>query len=84
MPYFLPALALLLNAFIWGVSWWPFRLLQGAGLHPLWATALLYALALAALLALRPGALRRAWQTPGLALLALLAAGSLVVRIARP
>ena len=73
MPYFLPALALLLNAFIWGVSWWPFRLLQGAGLHPLWATALLYALALAALLALRPGALRRAWQTPGLALLALAA-----------
>ncbi|WP_027994853.1 EamA family transporter [Simplicispira psychrophila] len=73
MHYFLPALALLLNALIWGVSWWPFRLLQGAGLHPLWATALLYAVALVALLALRPGALRLAWQHPALWLLALAA-----------
>jgi drug/metabolite transporter (DMT)-like permease len=52
----LPVLALLLNALIWGVSWWPFRQLQHAGLHPLWATSLLFAVALAGLLALRPGA----------------------------
>jgi hypothetical protein len=38
----LPALALILNAFVWGVSWWPFRVLQAHGLHPLWATALIY------------------------------------------
>ena len=37
-----PILALILNAFVWGVSWWPFRQLQGHGLHPLWATALVY------------------------------------------
>ena len=41
----LPGLALTANAFIWGVSWWPFRLLEGRGLHPLWATAFIYAAA---------------------------------------
>jgi drug/metabolite transporter (DMT)-like permease len=52
-----PALALLLNAFVWGISWWPFRELQRMGLHPLWATALIYAVSMALLLAVRP----RAW-----------------------
>lgn len=73
MPSFLPILALLFNAFIWGLSWWPFRILHDAGLHPLWATAMMYALALACLLAVRPGALRVALQHPGLWLLALAA-----------
>ena len=50
----LPALALVLNAFVWGVSWWPFRELQGHGLHPLWATALIYIVSMILLLALRP------------------------------
>lgn len=40
-----PALALTFNAFVWGVSWWPFRQLEQAGLHPLAATALIYLLA---------------------------------------
>ena len=44
-----PALALVLNAFVWGVSWWPFRRLESAGLHPLWATALIYAVAVIAI-----------------------------------
>jgi drug/metabolite transporter (DMT)-like permease len=35
-------LALLTNAFIWGVAWWPLRWLQAHGLHPLWATALVH------------------------------------------
>ena len=43
--------ALVINAFVWGVSWWPFRQLQGYGLHPLWATALLYVMVFAVLLA---------------------------------
>ncbi|MFM9902416.1 MAG: DMT family transporter [Polaromonas sp.] len=47
---FLPVTALVANAFIWGVSWWPFRALQGLGLHPLWSTALVYALVFALLL----------------------------------
>jgi drug/metabolite transporter (DMT)-like permease len=53
-----PALALLLNAFVWGVSWWPLRQLQAHGLHPLWATALVYVISMALLLAFRPGAWR--------------------------
>jgi drug/metabolite transporter (DMT)-like permease len=59
-----PALALLLNAFVWGISWWPFRQLQAHGLHPLWATALVYLVSLVLLLALRPGAWRGFGQQP--------------------
>jgi drug/metabolite transporter (DMT)-like permease len=44
------AWAIVLNAGVWGLSWLPFRLLQAQGLHPLWATALIYALCLACLL----------------------------------
>ena len=46
----LAASALVLNALVWGVSWWPFRQLQGYGLHPLWATALMYLMIVAGLL----------------------------------
>jgi drug/metabolite transporter (DMT)-like permease len=52
------ALALLANAFSWGVSWWPFRQLHMLGVHPLWATALIYAMAVVVLLAVRPSAWR--------------------------
>ena len=51
-------LALLANALVWGVSWWPFRQLQSHGLHPLWSTALLYVLIFVLLLLLRPGSWR--------------------------
>jgi drug/metabolite transporter (DMT)-like permease len=69
-----PAFALLLNAFVWGVSWWPFRELQAMGLHPLWATALIYLVSLALLLAVRPQAWRPFAREPLLWLL-LAAAG---------
>ena len=36
--------AIVANAFIWGVSWWPLKYLQNSGLHPLWATAAIYLL----------------------------------------
>ena len=71
MPNLLSILALVFNALVWGVSWWPFRQLHAAGLHPLWATALMYALALVCLLLARPQALRTALQHPALWLLAL-------------
>ena len=35
---------LLLNAFVWGLSWWPFKRLESLGLHPLWATTVVYGL----------------------------------------
>lgn len=62
----LPALALMCNALVWGVSWWPFRFLQQQGLHPLWTTALIYGCALIVILLWRPGALRQLLTTPAL------------------
>ena len=38
----MPYLALLFNALVWGLSWWPLRQLQAQGLHPLWATLLFF------------------------------------------
>ena len=61
-----PALALVFNAFVWGVSWWPFRELQAHGLHPLWATALIYVARLAVIVALRPQAVARLRARPAL------------------
>ncbi|MFM7802473.1 MAG: DMT family transporter, partial [Limnohabitans sp.] len=39
-----PVLGLLANALVFGLSWWPFREMADRGLHPLWATALMYGL----------------------------------------
>ena len=65
------AMALVINAFIWGVSWWPFRALQGYGLHPLWSTALMYVMVFALLLTLRSNSWRGVLANPGLWLLGL-------------
>ncbi len=42
----LPVLALLLGATLWGVFWYPLRLLEQQGLVGLWATLLIYGAAL--------------------------------------
>ena len=63
---YLPALALTLNALVWGVSWWPFRTLQSHGLHPMWATAIIYLFAIACLAVFRPTAWRSLVQHPAL------------------
>jgi len=65
----LPVLALVLNALVWGVSWWPFRILQSHGLHPMWATAIIYVFALICLLLIKPGAWRGLLRHPLLWLL---------------
>lgn len=70
-----PALALVLNALIWGVSWYPFRLLHDAGLHPLWSTVLIFGLAVLVIGALRPAAWRELGAHPALWVI-LLAAGT--------
>ncbi len=62
----LPVLALLFNAFVWGVSWWPFRQLEAQGLHALWATSLIYALAVLVLTIVRPAAWAELIRTPAL------------------
>ena len=65
-PTWLAVSALVLNAFVWGVSWWPFRHLEAQGLHALWATALVYGAALAVVLAWRPRAGMELLRHPGL------------------
>ena len=62
----LAALALTFNAFAWGVSWWPLRQLESVGVHPLWATTLIYGLALVVITALRPAAWGELLRTPSL------------------
>lgn len=54
----LPALSIALNALIWGVSWWPLHQLQARGLHPLWATVLMYCVPVLAMLLWRRWPLR--------------------------
>jgi len=73
MQNFLPVLALLCNALIWGLSWWPFRQMHQAGLHPVWATALMYLLLSSALVLLRPALWRQLCASRALWLLGLLA-----------
>ena len=67
----LPIFALLFNAFVWGLAWWPFQRMHAAGLHPLWATAAMYCVVLLALLIARPGIWAQVRQHPQLWLLAL-------------
>jgi len=61
-----PALALVYNALVWGLSWWPLRALQDMGLHPLWTTAWVHGWAVLLLTLVQPGM----WRT-------LLASGAL-------
>ena len=71
---FLPVGALIVNAFVWGVSWWPLRELQSAGLHPLWSTVIMYCFALVVVLSIKPMAWKGLVKYPQLWLL-LLASG---------
>ncbi|MBT2304416.1 DMT family transporter [Variovorax paradoxus] len=69
----MPALALIFNAFVWGVSWFPFRQIEAHGLHPVWATALIYALIFVAMGWLRRHTWRAFAAYPALVLLGLAA-----------
>lgn len=73
--HMMPILALLLSATLWGLVWYPLRLLEGQGLQGLWLTLASYTAALAVgLLWLWRG--RRAWrQQPLVLLLMTLAVG---------
>ena len=53
------------------MSWWPFRWLQDHGLHPLWATVMIYSLALVVITLWRPRAWQQLLRTPVLWLLVL-------------
>lgn len=57
IPALLPVFSLLLAAAMWGVIWYPLRLLEAAGMHGLWSTLVSYAAAL--LLGMLPFVIRR-------------------------
>jgi drug/metabolite transporter (DMT)-like permease len=61
-----PVLGLLFNALVFGLCWWPLREMQSRGLHPLWATALMYGLAFVAIALFKPQAWRVWMQQPAL------------------
>jgi drug/metabolite transporter (DMT)-like permease len=60
---------LLFGAAVWGVVWYPYRLLNQGGIDGLWATLLTYGLALAAGCAMFPRRARVLRRIPPLALL---------------
>jgi drug/metabolite transporter (DMT)-like permease len=60
----LAAAALTVNAFVYGVSWWPFRELQSYGVHPMWSTAIIYGFAVLCLTLVQPRAWRGLAQHP--------------------
>jgi drug/metabolite transporter (DMT)-like permease len=68
-----PALALMLNAAVWGLAWWPMRQLQAWGVHPLWTTALAFSASAALIGLARPQALRDLLRKPTLWAIALAA-----------
>ena len=61
-----PVLGLLLNALVWGLSWWPLREMQALGLHPLWSSGLIFGLALLLLSFWKPAAWQQLLNTPAL------------------
>lgn len=66
------ALAVFLAAILWGVVWYPLRLLEAGGLHGLWLTLILYGTALLGSLPFTRTAIPQLARAPGwLAVLAL-------------
>lgn len=65
------ALALVFNALVWGVSWLPLRWLQERGLHPLWATVIVFGSVVLLISLLRPRAWGELLRTPVLWVLVL-------------
>lgn len=72
-PRLLAPAALLLNALVFGLSWWPLRAMQAHGLHPMWATALTYFLVVLGFGLFSPGSWRGLVKHPGLWLLLVVA-----------
>ncbi|MEO6626487.1 MAG: DMT family transporter [Burkholderiaceae bacterium] len=60
------AIAALVNASVWGVSWFPLQWLQARGVPSLWTTLFIFSACTALVLLVRPGALRRSLAEPQL------------------
>jgi drug/metabolite transporter (DMT)-like permease len=75
MTRFLPALSIMLGASLWGVIWYPLRLLESGGLTGLWLVLMVYAAAFVASLPFLWPALRDFTRQPWLLILLMFAAG---------
>lgn len=75
IPASAPTWALLFGAALWGVVWYPYRMLAQVGLDGIWATVLTYGLALAVGVAIFPRQALRLWPLPPLAIVMGLAIG---------
>jgi drug/metabolite transporter (DMT)-like permease len=75
IPASAPTWALLFGAALWGVVWYPYRMLAQVGLDGIWATILTYGAALAVGIALFPRHALRLRRMPPLALVMGLAIG---------
>jgi drug/metabolite transporter (DMT)-like permease len=75
IPASAPTWALLVGAALWGVVWYPYRMLAQVGLDGIWATILTYGLALVIGVAIFPRQARRLWPLPPLAIVMGLAIG---------
>jgi drug/metabolite transporter (DMT)-like permease len=72
---FYPALAMMIGASLWGVIWYPMRLLEGGGLGGIWLTLTLYGTALIASLPRTARSIPEFTRCPGWLALLMLAAG---------
>ena len=61
----------MVNALVWGLSWWPLRQLDALGLHPLWTTACVFSSVALLLCLLFPSAWPAFKKTPQLGWLVL-------------
>jgi drug/metabolite transporter (DMT)-like permease len=75
IPASAPTWALLFGAALWGVVWYPYRLLAASGLDGIWASILTYGLALVAGVAIFPRQARGLFPLPPLAYLMGIAIG---------
>jgi drug/metabolite transporter (DMT)-like permease len=62
--HLLPVFSLLLTATLWGVFWYPLRLLESQGLHGLWSSLLLYTGTLVVALPLMRGRIHELGRAP--------------------
>ena len=70
-----PVLALLFTAILWGVIWYPLRLLEEAGVQGLWTTLILYSAALVVGGIPAVGRLKEITSQPGLMLMLAITVG---------
>jgi drug/metabolite transporter (DMT)-like permease len=74
-PRYYPVVAMLIGASLWGVIWYPMRLLESGGLGGIWLTLTLYGAALVASLPRTAKTIPEFTRSPGMLALLMLAAG---------